>query len=756
MDFLKDMKFIDVRKKQNFSVHSTQSLVCNVLNCAANSIQKVIRKNVDKSSLPSTFMCTKCFSLFEELDYSDEKSTKLRKEILSSFKKSCHKNGYNIDSVEVQGVGCQTEVLASMKDGSSRDSEDSSDVKRLEASKETDTSQETVTDDGAITEEVDQVTKSIPNKQGKKKIHPRKNNNSDLTAPKEPHESQAPEKPSADSKPNNAEPKTKDARRKRRYVHPCLLCGRLFRRPCEVKQHLLSHGGAKPYQCQECGKRFGSKSGAGIHALKQHGKDISAENIINVCHDPMDTLEVTMVDGDEEVKNDTANNNSDNFSGSEDDDDFEWKMDDTEDLKETLKVPRIKNEQNSHNLSGSSLQISPQILQGLSKNELKNARRRERRRRQKNDSFPKPPKHKCEICGKMWRTTSEYKSHIATHSDERPFICEICGQAYKHKTALDVHVGMHNGINPFSCPYCNKAFTQKGALQRHLPIHTGEAPYQCELCGKRFVHHTSFNMHTLAHTGQKSYKCAVCGLALLSGSHLKRHSRVHTGERPYQCQTCGKRFAERYNLVAHTRVHDPLAGGGRESAKKMHRCQLCGASFDRKPKLEDHMALSHNKINDADDSRKWLGFGHLFNAADVNHHHHHQGMSGVQGNSPPQQSAAAQPSQRLPPPPVHTPPDHDINSSSSAHSHHQQGWHHMLFGNKLESDMMDGSDKLMLESQHRLLSEMSVLGGMGPAHGRNMLASGLHHSSQALHIPGAPNPHALLQSRVNMFSPDNN
>nr|CAD7459957.1 unnamed protein product [Timema tahoe] len=776
-----------------------------------------------------------------ELDYSDEKSTKLRKEILSSFKKSCHKNGYNIDSVEVQGVGCQTEVLASMKDGSSRDSEDSSDVKRLEASKETDTSQETVTDDGAITEEVDQVTKSIPNKQGKKKIHPRKNNNSDLAVPKEPHESQAPEKPSADSKPNNAEPKTKDARRKRRYVHPCLLCGRLFRRPCEVKQHLLSHGGAKPYQCQECGKRFGSKSGAGIHALKQHGKDISAENIINVCHDPMDTLEVTMVDGDEEVKNDTANNNSDNFSGSEDDDDdFEWKMDDTEfgfnegkdvklevsdgdcekggtehhidddddeddddddedndedenddgdedtkdskdegeinedkkislesvvvkkelefeerDLKETLKVPRVKNEQNSHNLSGSSLQIGPQILQGLSKNELKNARRRERRRRQKNDSFPKPPKHKCEICGKMWRTTSEYKSHIATHSDERPFICEICGQAYKHKTALDVHVGMHNGINPFSCPYCNKAFTQKGALQRHLPIHTGEAPYQCELCGKRFVHHTSFNMHTLAHTGQKSYKCAVCGLALLSGSHLKRHSRVHTGERPYQCQTCGKRFAERYNLVAHTRVHDPLAGGGRESAKKMHRCQLCGASFDRKPKLEDHMALSHNKINDADDSRKWLGFGHLFNAADVNHHHHHQGMSGVQGNSPPQQSAAAPPSQRLPPPPVHTPPDHDINSSSSAHSHHQQGWHHMLFGNKLESDMMDGSDKLMLESQHRLLSEMSVLGGMGPAHGRNMLASGLHHSSQALHIPGAPNPHALLQSRVNMFSPDN-
>lgn len=111
-------------------------------------------------------------------------------------------------------------------------------------------------------------------------------------------------------------------------------------------------------------------------------------------------------------------------------------------------------------------------------------------------------------------------------------------------------------------------------------------------------------MHTLAHTGQKSYKCNTCGLALLSGSHLKRHMRVHTGERPYACSQCGKRFAERYNLAAHQRLHE---AGPSELSRRLHRCQVCGAGFDRRPKLEEHLSNNHNKIAENDQSRKWVG-----------------------------------------------------------------------------------------------------------------------------------------------------
>lgn len=330
--------------------------------------------------------------------------------------------------------------------------------------------------------------------------------------------------------------KTKDARRRRRYVHPCRLCGRLFRRPCEVKQHLLSHGGAKPYQCRDCGKRFGSKSGAGIHALKQHGKDVSVENIIDVCHIPLETVAISLtpatlkevashVKGNsDKSEGDPGGSQSDSSSSS--DDDFEWKMDEdvfemgneekevkeeaTENEEALPSAGTEKEDSNGNITKGESnpvndemkdeskehvplVKVEPKssrikpIKRKTESNERKKSGRgvTKEKKPKKRDPFPKPPKHECTICGKMWRTMSEFKSHVATHSDERPFICEICGQAYKHKAALDIHVGMHNGINPFSCPFCNKAFTQKGALQRHLPIHTGEAPFQvlfADLC----------------------------------------------------------------------------------------------------------------------------------------------------------------------------------------------------------------------------------------------------------------------------------
>lgn len=328
--------------------------------------------------------------------------------------------------------------------------------------------------------------------------------------------------------------KTKDTRRRRRYVHPCRLCGRLFRRPCEVKQHLLSHGGAKPYQCRDCGKRFGSKSGAGIHALKQHGKDVSVENIIDVCHIPLEDVAISLTPATLKEVASHVKGNSDKTEGdsgqsdssSSSDDDFEWKMDeDVFDIGneekegegegegegevevesgEALLSTNVEKEDSNGNVTKDEpssendgikedsndnvpfVTVEPKLSRPKTIKRKTESSERKRNNRggakekkpKKRDPFPKPPKHECTICGKMWRTMSEFKSHVATHSDERPFICEICGQAYKHKAALDIHVGMHNGINPFSCPFCNKAFTQKGALQRHLPIHTGEAPFQ--------------------------------------------------------------------------------------------------------------------------------------------------------------------------------------------------------------------------------------------------------------------------------------
>lgn len=275
----------------------------------------------------------------------------------------------------------------------------------------------------------------------------------------------------------------------------------------------------------------------------------------------------------------------------ESDNDFTWPISDIGDESED----NIKVNKSDKDEMKNKQQIKEEICETATKDSYEENKELKKSRKQKHP-YKVGSMYVCDICGKQWQRASQLRLHEVTHSELRPYICEICGQAYKHKHARDIHVGMHQGINPFLCHICGKAFTQKCALQRHLPIHTKEAPYQCEYCGKLFVHHTSFNMHTLVHTGEKMYKCKVCGLALLSGSHLKRHTRIHTGERPFACSQCGKRFAEKYNLMAHQKIHS--GPDNVISHRKTHVCKVCGLSFDRKPKLEDHLIICHNKIVD--------------------------------------------------------------------------------------------------------------------------------------------------------------
>ncbi|KAI5954589.1 CRZ2 [Candida jiufengensis] len=93
------------------------------------------------------------------------------------------------------------------------------------------------------------------------------------------------------------------------------------------------------------------------------------------------------------------------------------------------------------------------------------------------ESFP------CTLCDKVFQKPYNLKSHMKTHSTDKPFSCSYCTKTFARSHDKKRHEVLHQGIKNFKCEGylqdgitkwgCGKKFARSDALSRHFRTETG-------------------------------------------------------------------------------------------------------------------------------------------------------------------------------------------------------------------------------------------------------------------------------------------
>ncbi|WLF79171.1 DNA-binding transcription factor [Lodderomyces elongisporus] len=96
-----------------------------------------------------------------------------------------------------------------------------------------------------------------------------------------------------------------------------------------------------------------------------------------------------------------------------------------------------------------------------------------------------------------------------------------------------------NRTETYPCPQCDKVFQKPYNLKSHMKTHSTEKPFQCSYCPKTFARSHDKKRHEVLHKGTKNFKCEGylqdgktrwgCGKRFARSDALSRHFRTETG-----------------------------------------------------------------------------------------------------------------------------------------------------------------------------------------------------------------------------------
>ncbi|KAK3318030.1 hypothetical protein B0H66DRAFT_477220 [Apodospora peruviana] len=179
-----------------------------------------------------------------------------------------------------------------------------------------------------------------------------------------------------------------------------------------------------------------------------------------------------------------------------------------------------------------------------------------------------PATFQCTLCPKRFTRAYNLRSHLRTHTDERPFVCTVCGKAFARQHDRKRHEGLHSGEKKFVCKGdlkgggqwgCGRRFARADALGRHFRSEAGRICIKPLLDEEMLERQRAWNEQRMQQAAQQGMVLQAPGMMMPPGMDPNAGAYPMDANGNYALPQA---LLQQYPALAQINWSGEMAGGG--------------------------------------------------------------------------------------------------------------------------------------------------------------------------------------------------